>query len=427
MAFRANNGVFRKSTDTQSAISPWDLFICVAGRPEGIALTRLAHLLEVERERSLIRPLGTLVEDDLIVDNNERYSLSTSKRAQALKTTLSYALAYEYDYNAYFEPDMVNFLRKAYRGDYFTKYDVPPELITASVVARLVHNDLLLVYSYKPLSGKIIKNPFLDGICSFLDIRKSRSYFGFLRKRIAVGNVINERLAAAKLPRDPQLEFAKKILGEEGLRDTGWGLGPVGALIKPGVYKEDTDVFDPESTECYNNAMYRMHANIKNKEPISIQSIKTYHAIAMANTAIAGAFRVHQVQVRNNPYFKTADPLEISSLLEKLINDLRIMKPNGISETLDLAAYLYNQFVYIHPFEDGNSRTARILLAHFLNTHKLPFETIPQSYEVRFLEVTKGYKQRDDDELKYLLEEIFLNHLNRRELNVARNLPDNPA
>ena len=86
MAFSSNSGISRQRA--QQELTRWDLFLCVAGRPEGIALTRLAHVLHVERERSLIRPLGSLADDELIIDEgNDRYTVSTSKRAQLLRTT----------------------------------------------------------------------------------------------------------------------------------------------------------------------------------------------------------------------------------------------------------------------------------------------------------------------------------------------------
>jgi len=89
---------------------------------------------------------------------------------------------------------------------------------------------------------------------------------------------------------------------------------------------------------------------------------------------------------------------------------------------LALAAFAYNEFIHIHPFEDGNSRTARVLLAHVLRQHGAGFETIPKSFDVRFLQVTKGARKRDDRDLLELLKEILVARLNREELQKAREL-----
>lgn len=410
--------------DAQRPTSPteltrWDLFASVAGRPEGIALTRLAHALRVAKENTLFRPLEELVDDKLVAREGDRYSLAPNKRAQALNLALSFALAYDLDYNAYFSAEMVALLKKVFGFDYFTQNDVPSDLLRAEVLARLIHNELLLVYSFRPFIGKLIQNPFLDGLCEFQGIRRN---MGLFRKKIRLESVLMEKLMAVKAGGNAQASYARKILGRAGLVATGWGLGPISRLIKASVVPENTDLFDPASSKCYANAWERMRKRADERRPLSLDLIREYHSVAMASTKIGGDFRDHQVQVRNNPYFKTASPREIEPKLQELARDAATWKPANTAEVLHLAAFIYNEFLYIHPFEDGNSRTARVLLAHVLCQHKAGFEEIPKSFDVRFLQVTKGARKRDDRDLLELLKEILLAHLNRDELNKARDL-----
>ncbi|MCR5661923.1 MAG: Fic family protein [bacterium] len=413
MAFiNTHHSSFSRNAELQ--ITPWDLFICVAGRPEGISLSRLAHVLHVEQETSLIRPLLSLAEQGLVLDGGKHFSLANNKKAQGLKLTMSYALAYEYDYNAYLETDMTEFLRKAYRADYFTGSDISKNLMIPEVITRLIQNSLVIIYSYNPFQGKIIQNPFLDGICEYLGFKRSK---GLFRRSIQLDTVIKNKLEAGA--DDPQIGYCKEIIGEKCLKETNWGLGATPQIIKASVEKEDTETFDPKSTSCYDNAWNKMHSNIAANVPLTVDCIKEYHRLAMANTEFGGVFRTHSVQIRNNPNFKTADMANIPALLEQFASQARGSKTPTLMQALDLAAYLYNQFIFIHPFEDGNSRTARIILAHILNQHKVPFEKIPSSYEVRFLQATKGYKKRDDSELKYLLEEVYLTYINKDELRRA--------
>ncbi len=402
-------------------LTRWDLFASVGGRPEGIALTRLAHLLRIAKESTLFRPLEALVDDKLIVRDGDRYSLASNKRAQALNLALSFALAYELDYNAYFEQPMIDFLKKVFGFDYFTSADVPTELIRPEVLARLIHNDLLLVYSFRPLIGKLIQNPFLDGLCEFLGIRRNRALF---RKKIRLETVIQEKLMASQSGGKAQAANARKLLGASTLSPMGWGLGPIPQIIKASVVPENTGLFDPESSKCYSRAWERMRKRVDEKRRLSVDLVREYHSVAMASTKIGGDFRDHQVQVRNNPHFKTAPPRQVESLLHELMQDASTWKPANTVEVLYLAAFLYNEFLYIHPFEDGNSRTARILLGHILREHHVPFEEIPKSYEVRFLQATKGYRKRNqaDADLVDLLREIYIFHLNRGELEAARRL-----
>ncbi len=402
-------------------LTRWDLFASVGGRPEGIALTRLAHLLHIPKENMLFRPLEELVDNKLILREGDRYSLAPNKRAQALNLALSFALAYDLDYNAYFDQAMVDFLKKVFGFDYFTSADVPTELIRPEVLARLIHNDLLLVYSFRPFIGKLIQNPFLDGLCEFLGIRRNRALF---RKKIRLETVIQEKLLASQAGGKAQAAQARKMLGAPGLSPVGWGLGPVPRVIKASVIPENTGLFDPESSKCYARAWERMRKRVDEKRRLSLDLVREYHSVAMASTRIGGDFRTHQVQVRNNPHFKTAPARQVESLLHELMQDASNWKPANTVEVLYLAAFLYNEFLYIHPFEDGNSRTARILLGHVLRENHVPFEEIPKSYEVRFLQATKGYRKRNqaDADLVDLLREIYIFHLNRGELEAARRL-----
>lgn len=413
------------SKNNTPELTPWDLFVCVAGRPEGIALTRLAHVLQVERERSLIRPMGELAELGLVVDQGDRYARSNTKRALGLKATLDYAMGYGYDYNAFLEPNMVDFLTAAYRHDYFTEYDISKEKLYPEVVARLIANKLLVVYSFKPFMGKLVQNPFLDGLCEFLSLKKSKSFFsGMFRKKLPLERIIKDKLAQDS---KEQVAAAKKLLGAEQLNRDFYALPDNIVTLKQSVMHEDTETFDEGSTSCYKQAWEKMHENVKAGKHLSIEVIQDYHAICMATTDLGGKIRDFEVMIRNNPRFRTAHYSQVNELLDKLIDDVYQISFEDISDKLDLASYVYNQFIFIHPFEDGNSRLARILLGHMLNENGLPFEEIPSSYEVRFLMATKGYKKRDDNVLKEMLEEIYLNHLNLHELQQAKELKEEDA
>ena len=402
----------------QQELTPWDLFVCVAGRPEGIALTRLAHILQVERERSLIRPLGELAEQGLILDQGDRYQLASNKKAQNLKMTFDYALAYNYDYNAFMSADMVDFLTTAYRHEYFTQYDVPREKLYPEVIARLIRNKMLIVYEFKPFRGKLVENPFLDGLCEFLNLRRSNTFFsGLFRKKAPLEQVIKTKIANAAS--SPEAANCKKMLGDDLLKRDFCSLTAGEQAIKSSVMREDTEMFDQSSTGCYKKAWEQMHDNVAKGVKLNVEVIQQYHSLAMASTDLGGKIRDFEVVIRNNPHFKTAPFKNVPMLLDKLIYDIYSVELSDISDKFDLASFVYNQFIYIHPFEDGNSRLARILLAHMLNENKFPFEEIPSSYEVRFLQATKGYKKRDDNVLKEMLEEIYINHLNLQEMEQA--------
>lgn len=404
---------------TTPDLTRWDLFLCVAGRPDGIALTRVAHALRVPKENTLFRPLEELVDDKLLVRQDDRYSLARTRRAEALSRALQFGVAYDIDYNEYLNDDMVAFVRRSYGFDYFTQDDVGLERLKGDLVARLMNNDLLLTYNYSPFLGKLIENPFLQGLCEFLGIRPNRAFF---RRRIRIEHVIVDKLMAAQKGDRSQIAAARKLLGPSGLAPAGWGLGTVPGMIKESIVPENRDLFDPASSKAWAQAVERMRQRTREGTPLSLPLVQEYHGLAMASSGIDSSFRTVQVHVRNNPFFRTAAPKDIPKLLSELMAKVVATRPTHKAESLASAAYVYNQFLFIHPFEDGNSRTARLILGHMLRDHGLPFDEIPRAWEVRFLQTTKGYRRRNDSELFDLLKEIMLGHLNHGELEQARRL-----
>ncbi len=417
MSLTLNHNFHLNSQD----ITRWDLFACVAGRPEGIALTRLAHILHVDRERSLIRPLYELEDEGLIIcDSRDHYILNNkSQIAKNLRQTLSFALASNCDYNFYFSEQMIAFLKKAYRSDHFNNRDVPAELLDPALLCRLVNNALLLIYSYEPFTGRMVENIFLDGLCDYLKIKRAKSFF--FRRKMPLEQFLEGRIEDFQTLDNPQLQAAMELFHGKDLAERNWGLSALGEEIKESVEKEDSEMFDPASKACYERSWQKMQEYSREGKSLTVGILREYHHLAMANTDFGGVYRDHEVVIANNPNFKPAPIDEIPQRLQQLVDNLAGCEPSTFEEALDLCAYAYNEFVHIHPFQDGNSRTARVILGHMLNLLHMPFEKIPDSFAARFLIVTKGLQKRNDHEVKYVLEEIYLNCMNRRELQQVIN------
>ena len=406
---------------TSKDVTRWDLFTCVAGRPEGIALSRLANILHVDRERSLIVPLGSLQDEGLILgDSNDRYIFNEkSAAAQSLRQTLSFAMASKCDYNAYFTEDMIAFLKKAYRSDHFTTSDVPAKLLKPDLLCRLVRDNLLLIYSYEPFTGRMVENMFLDGLCDYLKIKRAKSFFSMFRKKVPLEEFIENREQYTEDKGAAQYKAMTSMFRGKGLEKRSWGPPPLEVELFSSVAKEDAELFDPASTDCFKRAWDKMHEYSREGKPLTVGIMREYHQLAMANTDFGGVYRNHDVVIANNPNFHAAPIQDIPRRLKELAECLESYPHGTLSEILDMCAYSYNEFVHIHPFQDGNSRTARVVLGHVLNYLHMPFEQIPDSFTARFLIVTKGLEKRDDEAVKYVLEEIYLNSMNRRELAEA--------
>ncbi|MGI6319845.1 MAG: Fic family protein [Bacteroidales bacterium] len=164
----------------------------------------------------------------------------------------------------------------------------------------------------------------------------------------------------------------------------------------------------------------------KQKRKLSPEFIQEIGALVMKNTGgvtntISGSFdtskgdlRLAQVYV-DKKYFP--DFKKVPNLLETLcksIND-KIDSVKGV-ETLKLAADLHYNFVNIHPFGDGNGRTARLLMNYIQLYHNEPLIKIFTDDRAEYIDALNETEEKKNldvfrefigkQEIKFLKAEI---------------------
>jgi len=107
---------------------------------------------------------------------------------------------------------------------------------------------------------------------------------------------------------------------------------------------------------------------------LNLKNVLKAHSILSSNLLP----KTQRGLIRNNPMFVlnsddrieyvAAEPNIVKSELEKLFFDISTLLNDSLSltETFYYAAYIHLVFVKIHPFQDGNGRTARLLEKWFL-------------------------------------------------------------
>lgn len=103
------------------------------------------------------------------------------------------------------------------------------------------------------------------------------------------------------------------------------------------------------------------------EQPFSNAMIRGLHATLMegvrGQTKSPGRFRQRQVQIGTSARFVPPPAGEISRLMSNLADTLRGAAVNSELNVLVLAFLAHYQFETIHPFEDGNGRVGRVILA----------------------------------------------------------------
>lgn len=97
-------------------------------------------------------------------------------------------------------------------------------------------------------------------------------------------------------------------------------------------------------------------------KPLDEEILKNIHEIIMENIIPGGAYRAHPVRI-TGASFSPPDPCRLREEMKFFFMDLprkRELHP------MECAAWIHAEFVRIHPFADGNGRTARMIMNYEL-------------------------------------------------------------
>jgi len=138
--------------------------------------------------------------------------------------------------------------------------------------------------------------------------------------------------------------------------------------------------------------------NINTKE-IMLTDIKNLHHLILKgiDNKNAGAYRTQNVGVvkSDGELHSFTEPLKIEEEMNKFIEWLH---SQTIEEPILLATLVHLKFVSIHPFIDGNGRTARLLMNLILLQNGYPQAIIKVSNRVAYIQAVEQYQQsRDND------------------------------
>jgi len=184
-------------------------------------------------------------------------------------------------------------------------------------------------------------------------------------------------------------------------------------LLIQNIVPEKQRLESIEETMNYKRAIDFMIENSRKKIRLDMALILKYHEIAMHGKAFAGKTRVENVFIKKNPKFITSHWKDIDKKLAALMIEYKRFEDNkqDMWNIIKFAAYFHNEFQRIHPFIDGNSRMARLLMLHILRVRGLPVLELPIGYFDSYLDLTKRSEKRDDENFTYLIEEIVLTNL----------------
>ncbi len=172
-------------------------------------------------------------------------------------------------------------------------------------------------------------------------------------------------------------------------------------VLREGITVKGKNLKDHLEAKNHEEALKYLFELVDSKKRISISNslIRELHQLVVKDTEnqIAGVYRKTNVAILGSTH-KPVPGFRVQEEMNKFVQWV----PNGMAKLhpIEFAAKLHHRFVHIHPFEDGNGRTGRLLMNLFLMRQGYPIAIILKSDRVKYY---KALEKADKDDFESLI------------------------
>lgn len=142
-------------------------------------------------------------------------------------------------------------------------------------------------------------------------------------------------------------------------------------VLEQGITIKGKNLREHFEAKNHEKAIHLVEALAKQKYSLREQDIFSIHSLVLQNieSEFAGRYRNGQVRILG-ANFVPPNYLKVSALMKELVKSTN-HNPDQI-ELVELISRFHHKFVWIHPFFDGNGRTARLLMNLLFMKHGYP-------------------------------------------------------
>lgn len=405
-------------------VTKYDLFEVLYNKRHPLKPIELLKALNKdEREYDNIhRLLKELTEEKFLVKTEHGFQIKQNEKVKMLYNIIYHCLRNDINYNELLNSNLAKFISRALQKRELTIQNTNLHPRTFKKYIDILNkNGLLIVISEKPLKARLFYNILLNNLLV---------YFGYKHSVVTeditdyIPEIERELIKFRKLKRKNEYKYQQVVNEFEisfihhslALEGNPITLNQTRKILKDKIIPANLRSEDIDEVKNYQKALLQMVKDSQAKKSLTIETILQYHALAMQHRPeIAGKIRTIEVYIRGNSAFKITRAKNIEKELTTLLKKYNsfIDKKGSIKDILNFAVYFHNEFQHIHPFEDGNSRTTRLITFHLLQAREIPILDIPFGLLDEYLSYTKGSKKREDIKLYQNLQKTILYNLKR--------------
>lgn len=175
-------------------------------------------------------------------------------------------------------------------------------------------------------------------------------------------------------------------------------------IIEDGITIGGKPIRDYFETIGHSEAYDFIYSLSKNRD-YSEEIIKKLHELFYRHIDLekAGKYRDKKVFISGSEY-SVPGPERIQELIEEHVKKMNEVRPN--LHPIEFAAIVHKDFVFIHPFIDGNGRVARLLMNLVLLQEGYSIAIIPPVLRAEYIGLLEKAHKDDNEFIKFIAERV---------------------
>lgn len=267
------------------------------------------------------------------------------------------------------------------------------------IIDFLVKDQFILIYKKSPKLGTLLNHKIWNLLQDYYE-----QEIEIKEKYLPLGKVTKLILSTKKREINPfELKLFEFLAGSAQLEGGTITIGETIEMLTRDIYPEKPPR-DIQMVKNLNEAFDYILNHLK--EDITLEHIMELNKLVLFSLHKgAGQFKKSHNKIAGNVDFKTAFPKDVVPLL---IDFCEKFNSIGSREyALSELGFIHNEFQFIHPFSDGNSRTTRLIVNWLLMKHKLPILILKKGAFEKYMSLTKLSKGRNDQDLTKFLSHVI--------------------